>query len=63
MKEVILLINILIIKFDLKPGLQKDRGKYRISINEKDLNKIKSKIKPYFVNHFLYKITYMDVKH
>jgi len=56
LKEVILLINILIIKFDIKPRLQNDRGKYRIYINRKDLNKIKDQIYPYFVNHFLYKI-------
>lgn len=56
LKEVILLINILIIKFDIKPTLQKDRGHFRIYINRKDLNKIKDKIYPYFVNQFLYKI-------
>lgn len=56
LKEVILLINILIIKFDIKPTLQNDRGHFRIYINRKDLNKIKDQIYPYFVNHFLYKI-------
>lgn len=56
LKEVILLINILIIKFDIKPTLQNDRGYYRIYVNRKDLNKIKHQIYPYFVDFFLYKI-------
>lgn len=58
LKEVILLINILIIKFNLNPRLQKDRKNYRIYFNEKDLNKIKPHILPYFVDQFLYKINY-----
>jgi hypothetical protein len=56
LKEVILLINILIIKFDIRPILQNDRGNYRIYISRKDLNNIKDRISPYFVDEFLYKI-------
>ena len=58
LKEVVLLINILIIKFNIQPTLQNDRGNYRIYINKNDLNKIKHLISPYFVKNFLYKINY-----
>lgn len=57
LKEVILLVNILNIKFNLNPFIQKDKDKYKIYINEKDLNKIKPGILPHFSKHFLYKIT------
>lgn len=56
LEEVVLLVNILIIKFDLNPFIQKDQGKYRIYINGKDLQKIKPQLLPYFWDHFLYKI-------
>jgi hypothetical protein len=56
-KEVILLNHILIIKFNLQSTIQKEKNFYRIYINEKDLNKIKPYIFPYFVDHFLYKIS------
>jgi hypothetical protein len=56
MQEVILLINILIIKFDINPTMQKEKNYFRIYINEKSLMKIKPFILPYFVSHFLYKI-------
>jgi LAGLIDADG DNA endonuclease family len=47
-KEVILLINILKIKFDLNCTIHNDANKYRIFINKKNLNKILNEIKPYF---------------
>jgi hypothetical protein len=56
LQEVVLLVNILIIKFDINPTIQKKKNKYRIYINEKNLIKIKSFILPYFLDHFLYKI-------
>lgn len=57
LKEVVLLINILIIKFNINPTIHCEKKKYfRIYINEKDLNKLKPFITPYFINHFLYKI-------
>jgi len=55
-KEVILLINILIIKFDINPTLHKHGRHYRIYIKGYDLSKIKKDISPFFVDHFLYKI-------
>jgi hypothetical protein len=88
LNEVILLANILRIKFDLKPTLHKSRPdssiyskvknfkiitsstsnisncekeknkiNYKIYINGKDLNKIRPLILPYFVDHFVYKIS------
>lgn len=56
LQEVVLLVNILIIKFDINPTVQKEKNKFRIYINEKSLMKIKPFILPYFVDHFLYKI-------
>jgi hypothetical protein len=56
-QEVVLLINILMLKFNINPTIHKERNKYRIYINNKDLNKIIPFIKPYFVNSFLYKIS------
>jgi len=56
LQEVVLLINILIIKFEINPTIQKEKNKFRIYINEKSLMKIKPFISPYFVEHFLYKI-------
>lgn len=56
LQEVILLANILNIKFDINPTIQKEKNKFRIYINGKSLMKIKPFILPYFVDHFLYKI-------
>jgi len=55
-QEIVLLVNILILKFDISPTIQREKNKFRIYINEKSLMKIKPFILPYFVNHFLYKI-------
>lgn len=56
LKENILLLNILIIKFNLKCTLHKEKKNYRIFINYSSLNKILPHIKPYFNTIFLYKI-------
>jgi hypothetical protein len=56
LKEIILLINILKIKFDLDCTIHYDNNKYRIFICKKSLNKIYNNILPYFDNQFLYKI-------
>ena len=55
-KEVVLLMNILLIKFNIKSTIHFDNNKPRIYINKKELNLIIPYIKPYFVKHFLYKI-------
>lgn len=57
MKEVILLMNILYIKFNINTTIHLDNKRPRIYINKKELNKIKSQIEPFFVKSFLYKIT------
>ena len=57
-KEVVLLMNILLIKFDIVSRIHFDNNKPRIYINRAELNKIKPLIRPYFVDRFLYKITY-----
>jgi len=56
LQEVVILVNILILKFDINPTIQREKNKFRIYINEKSLMKIKPFILPYFVDHFLYKI-------
>jgi rRNA maturation endonuclease Nob1 len=56
-KEVVLLMNILLIKFNIKSTIHVDNGKPRIYINKVELDKFKHLIKPYFVNSFLYKIS------
>lgn len=56
LQEVLLLVNILIIKFQINPTIQKEKDKFRIYINGKSLMKMKPFILPYFVDHFLYKI-------
>jgi len=75
LKENILLMNILKIKFDINSSVQKCQSQsiwsksknldnknlnkisYQIYINKKNFNKIKLKIKPYIIDHFLYKIS------
>jgi len=47
LQEVILLINMLIIKFNISPTLHKNENKYKIYINNKDLNKLLPFIKPH----------------
>jgi LAGLIDADG DNA endonuclease family len=56
-QEVVMLINMLIIKFDISPTVHKEKSNYRIYINRKDLNKLLPYIKPYFIDSFLYKIS------
>ena len=56
LQEVVLLVNILILTFDINPTIQKEKNKFRIYINGESLMKIKPFILPYFVDHFLYKI-------
>ena len=57
-KEVVLLMNILLIKYDIKSTIHFDNNRPRIYINKKELNKIIPFIKPYFVKHFLYKLNF-----
>ena len=56
LKEVILLVNILIIKLEINPTLHKDRGRYKIYVGAKDWRRIRPRIEPYIIDHFKYKI-------
>jgi hypothetical protein len=56
LQEVVFLVNILMLKFDISPTIQKEKFYFRIYINGKSLIKIKPNILPYFLDHFLYKI-------
>lgn len=56
LQEVVLLLNILSIKFDIQPTLHKDKSNYRIYIGKSDLEKIRPHLLPYFIDHFLYKL-------
>lgn len=73
LKEVVVLTNIMIIKFNINPTIysykqkwdskiyknkeqKKNIMQHQIQINRKDLEKIRPYIKPYFSEHFLYKI-------
>jgi hypothetical protein len=58
LKEVVILMNILLIKYNINSTIHYDNKKPRIFINKKELNKIKSYIKSYFVKSFLYKLHY-----
>jgi len=55
-KDVVNLINILKIKFNLDSTIHLENHKPRIYINKTELLKIIPFIKPYFDDHFLYKI-------
>jgi hypothetical protein len=57
LKDVILLINILIIKYDLICSLREHRkNQFRIYISEKSMNKLRLLVKPYMIESMLYKI-------
>lgn len=55
-KEVVILMNILIIKYNIKSSIHLEKNKPRIYINRKELNKLLNYIEPYFVKTFLYKL-------
>lgn len=57
-QDVILLMNVLIIRYNLKCTLHKSSNKigYRIYISRKSLNELKKIVKPYFIPSMLYKL-------
>ena len=58
LKEVKLLISMLTTNFKIHPTIHCEKQKYyRIYINKRDLNQILPHIKPYIIDHFLYKIS------
>jgi hypothetical protein len=56
LEEVILLINMLILKFDICPTLHKEKIYYRIYINKKGIDQLRPFLLPHMNPHFLYKI-------
>ena len=56
-KEVVTLMNILKIKFDVNSSIHKEKNKPRIYINKLELSKILLHIKPYIVKNSLYKLS------
>ena len=57
-KEVIILMNILKIKYDINSTIHLEKHKPRIYINKNELLKILSNIEPYIVKSLLYKISF-----
>jgi hypothetical protein len=57
-QDVVLLMNVLIIKYDLKCTLHKSSNKigYRIYISRNSLDKVKEIVKPYFIPSMVYKL-------
>lgn len=56
-QDITLLINVLIIRYDLICTIQtRSKGQYRIYISEKSMDKLRSIVAPYMVNSMLYKI-------
>jgi len=56
-KEVVILMNILKIKYNINSTIHMEKYKPRIYINKKELSKILNYIKPYFIKSFLYKLS------
>ncbi len=57
LKDIMLLINILIIKYDLKCNLREPRkNQFRIYIQEKSMNKLRLLVKPHMIESRFYKI-------
>lgn len=57
LEEVIRLMNVLMIKYDLICSIHTKRpGQYRIYISVKSMDKVRELVKPYMVNSMLYKI-------
>jgi len=55
-KEVIILMNILKIKYDINTSIHLEKNKPRIYINRLELNKVLAEMKPFFTESMLYKI-------
>lgn len=56
-KEVVLLMNILKIKFDINSTIHLEKHKPRIYINNREIQKILPHIKPYIVKSMMYKLS------
>ena len=56
--DVVTLINILMLVFEISPEMFLHSGKPRIYIRGKDLDKIRHLIVPHMSTHFMYKINH-----
>lgn len=54
MKEIVMLMNMLKIKLDINTTIHKEKGRFRIYINGKELNKVN--INKEIIDHFKYKL-------
>jgi len=57
LKECVLIINVLILKFDLNPKLHRQRNQYLIYMPVKDVRKLYPYLIPHFVKSMEYKLT------
>lgn len=55
-KEVVILMNVLVVKYNINSAIYLEKGKPRIYINLKELKKLLPYIKDHFVEDMLYKI-------
>ena len=55
-QDVVRLMNVLIIRYDLKCTLHKSNGGHRIYISRKSVRKVVEIVKPYFISSMYYKV-------
>lgn len=55
--EITRLINILIIKYDLKCGIHKNKNSYRLYISSKSMDKVRSLVESHIIPEMQYKIS------
>ena len=55
-EDVVRLMNVLIIRYDLKCTLQKKNDNYRIYISRRSMEKVRSIVKPHMVPSMYYKL-------
>jgi hypothetical protein len=57
LQDVVRLMNVLIIKYNLKCSIWTIKpGSYRLHISAKSMDKVREIVKPYFIDSMLYKI-------
>lgn len=54
--DVVKLINVILIKWDIRTTLKYSGGKPRIQVNNKELMKIRVLVSPHIFAHFMYKV-------
>lgn len=61
LEDVVRLINVLIIRYNLECSLRRASNKYRIYIKKRSMPLLRSIVSPYMHNTMLYKITSVKV--